>query len=71
MPYRWRLGIHHSKLIGAIEMMEANVEEPLDQTMLARYVGLSRRQLERCSANTWPQPGAVLPGAAPGARPPL
>ena len=28
-------------------MMEANVEEPLEQEMLARYVGLSRRQLER------------------------
>jgi transcriptional regulator GlxA family with amidase domain len=47
MPYRVRLGIHHQKLIGAIEMMESNVEEPLDQQMLARYVGLSRRQLER------------------------
>ncbi len=47
MPYRVRLGIYHPKLIGAIEMMESNVEEPLDQEMLARYVGLSRRQLER------------------------
>ncbi|HEX6144214.1 MAG TPA: GlxA family transcriptional regulator [Geminicoccaceae bacterium] len=47
MPYRVRLGIHHSKLLSAIEMMEANVEEPLDQEMLAGYVGLSRRQLER------------------------
>ena len=47
MPYRVRFGIHHPKLIGAIEMMEANVEEPLDQEMVARYVGLSRRQLER------------------------
>jgi AraC family transcriptional regulator, glycine betaine-responsive activator len=47
MPYRVRLGIHHPKLIHAIEMMESNVEEPLDQEMLARYVGLSRRQLER------------------------
>lgn len=47
MPYRVRLGINHPKLIGAIEMMEANVEEPLDQEMVARYVGLSRRQLER------------------------
>lgn len=47
MPYRVRLGIHHPKLLSAIEMMEANVEEPLDQEMLARYVGLSRRQLER------------------------
>ena len=28
-------------------MMESNVEEPLDQEMLARFVGLSRRQLER------------------------
>ncbi|MGH6944146.1 MAG: GlxA family transcriptional regulator, partial [Geminicoccaceae bacterium] len=37
-PYRVRLGIHHPKLINAIEMMEANVEEPLDQEMLARYV---------------------------------
>jgi AraC family transcriptional regulator, glycine betaine-responsive activator len=46
-PYRVRLGIHHPKLISAIEMMEANVEEPLDQEMLARYAGLSRRQLER------------------------
>ena len=47
MPYRVRLGIHHPKLLSAIEMMESNVEEPLDQEMLARYVGLSRRQLER------------------------
>lgn len=47
MPYRVRLGIYHPKLINAIEMMESNVEEPLDQEMLARYVGLSRRQLER------------------------
>src|ERR687892_232159 len=31
----------------ALDLMESNVEEPLDQEMLARYVGLSRRQLER------------------------
>ena len=47
MPYRVRHGIHHPKLIGAIELMEANVEEPIDQDTLAGYVGLSRRQLER------------------------
>jgi transcriptional regulator GlxA family with amidase domain len=47
MPYRVRHGIHHPKLISAIELMEANLEEPLDQDELARYVGLSRRQLER------------------------
>jgi transcriptional regulator GlxA family with amidase domain len=47
MPYRVRHGIHHPKLISAIELMEANLEEPLDQDTLAGYVGLSRRQLER------------------------
>ncbi len=47
MPLRVRLGVHHPKLITAIEMMEANLEEPLSQEMLAKYVGLSQRQLER------------------------
>ena len=47
MPIRLRLGVHHPKLILAIELMEANIEEPLSQEMLASYVGLSRRQLER------------------------
>lgn len=47
MPIRIRLGVHHPKLILAIELMEANIEEPLSQELLAQYVGLSRRQLER------------------------
>ena len=47
LPIRARLGIHHPKLILAIELMEANLEEPLSQEMLAAYVGVSRRQLER------------------------
>ena len=47
IPYRVRLGVHNPKLINAIEMMESNIEEPLNQEMLARYIGLSRRQLER------------------------
>lgn len=47
MPNRVRLGVHNPKLINAIEMMESNIEEPLNQEMLARYIGLSRRQLER------------------------
>jgi transcriptional regulator GlxA family with amidase domain len=47
MPSRVRLGVHNPKLINAIEMMESNIEEPLNQEMLARYIGLSRRQLER------------------------
>ncbi len=47
MPIRLRLGVHHPKLIMAIELMEANIEDPLPQEQLAQYVGLSRRQLER------------------------
>ena len=47
LPLRARLGIHNPKLIAAIEMMESNLSEPLDQDTLASYIGLSRRQLER------------------------
>ncbi|MCA8931297.1 MAG: GlxA family transcriptional regulator [Rhodospirillaceae bacterium] len=47
LPLRARLGIHNPTLISAIEMMEANIAEPLAQDELARFVGLSRRQLER------------------------
>jgi AraC family transcriptional regulator, glycine betaine-responsive activator len=50
LPLRVRLGIHHPKLIRSIEIMETNLEEPLDQEELARRVGLSRRQLERLFA---------------------
>ena len=35
------------RLIDAVALMEANVEEPLSLTELAGYVGISRRQLER------------------------
>lgn len=35
------------RLIEAVALMEANVEEPLSLTELAGYVGISRRQLER------------------------
>lgn len=47
MPLRVRLGVHHPKLIRAVEIMEGNIEEPLSQELLARYIGISRRQLER------------------------
>ncbi|MEE8270783.1 MAG: GlxA family transcriptional regulator [Alphaproteobacteria bacterium] len=47
LPVGTRLGIHNARLVGAIELMEANLGEPLSQDMLAQYVGLSRRQLER------------------------
>lgn len=47
LPLRARLGIHNPKLIASIEVMEANLAEPLGQDELANHVGLSRRQLER------------------------
>lgn len=42
-----RLGIQNPKLISAIEIMEANLSEPLSLEELAMHIGLSRRQLER------------------------
>jgi len=42
-----RIGARHPKLIGIIEKMEANLEEPLSPSILAREAGLSTRQLER------------------------
>jgi transcriptional regulator GlxA family with amidase domain len=47
MTLRGRLGISHPKLLKVIEMMEANLEEPLPRGDLARANGLSTRQLER------------------------
>jgi transcriptional regulator GlxA family with amidase domain len=47
MPLPVRLGVHHPKLIRAVEIMETSIEEPLRQEALARRIGLSRRQLER------------------------
>ncbi|MCK6453342.1 MAG: GlxA family transcriptional regulator [Alphaproteobacteria bacterium] len=47
MPLSARLRVNHPKLVAAIGLMEANLEQPLGQDELARRVGLSRRQLER------------------------
>ena len=47
MPLTQRLGISHPKLIGIVELMEANLEEPLKREDLADRVGLSTRQVER------------------------
>jgi transcriptional regulator GlxA family with amidase domain len=44
---RQRLKVHHPKLAHAVELMEEHIEEPVDQETLSRWVGLSRRQLER------------------------
>ena len=42
-----RIGVRHPKLAAVIEMMEANMEEPLSPSVLAGRVGMSTRQLER------------------------
>ncbi len=47
MPLCSRLGASHPKLLFIIELMEANISEPLELVDIARYAGLSRRQVER------------------------
>jgi transcriptional regulator GlxA family with amidase domain len=42
-----RIGVRHPKLSQVIQMMEANVEEPISPSILARDAGMSTRQLER------------------------
>ncbi len=42
-----RIGVRHPKLSNVIQMMEANIEEPVSPSILARDVGMSTRQLER------------------------
>ena len=42
-----RIGVRHPKLSQVIQMMEANIEEPISPAILAREVGMSTRQLER------------------------
>lgn len=46
-PLRLRLGHSHPKLEEVATLMEANLQEPLALDELARYAGMSRRQLER------------------------
>jgi len=46
-PLKLRIGLGHSKLVEAVRLMEANIEEPISPDELARYVDISRRQLER------------------------
>ncbi|MEM8798032.1 MAG: GlxA family transcriptional regulator [Pseudomonadota bacterium] len=47
LPLRARLGVQNSKLLTIIELMEANLSEPISLLEIADYVGLSRRQIER------------------------
>ncbi|QMU57600.1 MAG: helix-turn-helix domain-containing protein [Boseongicola sp.] len=42
-----RIGVRHPKLSAVIRMMEANIEEPISPSGLAKDVGMSTRQLER------------------------
>jgi transcriptional regulator GlxA family with amidase domain len=47
VPQALRLGATQPKLLEALHLMEANVEEPLSTEEIAQLVGVSRRQLER------------------------
>ena len=47
MELRSRLGVSHPKLLSVVAEMEANLEDPLPQTEIARRTVLSTRQLER------------------------
>ena len=47
IPLRLHLGTSQPKLVEAVSLMEANLEEPVSLDEIARHVNLSRRQLER------------------------
>ena len=47
IPLKHIVGNRSGKLVIAVELMEANIREPISQEDLATYVGLSRRQLQR------------------------
>jgi AraC family transcriptional regulator, glycine betaine-responsive activator len=47
VPLKNLIGAGRPKLIEAVTLMEANIEEPLSMVELASHVGLSSRQLER------------------------
>ncbi|MEH6577637.1 MAG: GlxA family transcriptional regulator [Amphritea sp.] len=47
IPLKTRIGASQPKLIEAVTLMEANIEEPLSTEDLAFHVGVSRRHLER------------------------
>ena len=46
-PLRARLGVQNTRVLSIIEMMEANLSEPLTLIEVADAAGLSRRQIER------------------------
>lgn len=46
-PLQYLMGASQPRLVDAVTLMEANIEEPLSLDEVAEYVGISRRQLER------------------------
>lgn len=47
VPLRHQVGGQSTKLVTVVELMEANISEPISQLELAGFVDLSRRQLQR------------------------
>ncbi|REC94855.1 GlxA family transcriptional regulator [Kushneria indalinina] len=47
VPLKHVLGTTQPKLLEIVALMESNLEEPIELDTLARYVNVSRRQLER------------------------
>jgi len=47
VPLRHMVGKQSEKLVIAVELMEANIREPMTQEDIASYTGVSRRQLQR------------------------
>lgn len=47
VPLKHVVGNQSEKLIVAVELMEANIREPISQVDIADYTGVSRRQLQR------------------------
>ena len=47
VPLKHVVGNKSEKLVIAVELMEANIKEPMSQEDIASYTGVSRRQLQR------------------------
>lgn len=47
VPLKHLVGVNQPKLVDAVILMEANIEEPLSLDDVAGYLDISRRQLER------------------------
>lgn len=43
----FKFGVHNSKLLTVLDIMESNLEQPIECEKLSRLVKISRRQLER------------------------